>query len=75
MPREILSWTAKRKITELFDAAVKKHGRPDLILANFSLFSGRAMVDIAEKHRIPCMVIEHYGHLLGKNVSKYDDWF
>lgn len=61
----------KKQLFKLYNYAIKKHGKPDLILANFSFYAGRAAVDIAKKNSLPCITIEHYGYLLGERITRY----
>lgn len=44
----------------LFEQAVKKHGKPDLIHAHVSMPAGYGASVIGQQHNIPVIVTEHY---------------
>lgn len=61
----------RSRINKLFQKAVKKHGMPDLIYAHFTYPSGYVASELAKKHNIPLMVMEHGGFYMRPRVSPY----
>lgn len=62
---------SKNNIEELYDYAVKENGKPDLIVAHFSLPAGFAANILARKTGVPLIVIEHESIYLSDNVHPY----
>lgn len=59
------------RIKKLFKRAVRDYGMPDLIYAHFTYPSGYIARELAEKHQIPLMVMEHGGFYMRKQVAPY----
>lgn len=53
-----------KKMNQLFEYAVEKEGRPDIIYAHFCCWAGYAAVEIGKKHGIPVAYIEHFSGLI-----------
>lgn len=72
--QETLNWFPKRpqetyrlqqrRLIQLFENAMVKQGRPDLIIAHSSLFAGAALGRWLNDRDIPIIVIEHLMHFL-----------
>ena len=58
-------------ITELFNRAVKDFGMPDLIYAHFTYSAGYVSCELAKKHNIPLVVMEHGGIFMQPDVPSY----
>ena len=61
-----LTYTAIKK---LYKIAVQEYGKPDLIIAHFSLPTGFAASILCKKEQIPFIIIEHSSFLLKEKLS------
>ena len=59
----------EKNVLELFELAIGKYGKPDLIYAHFSFPSGDIASRISKRYSIPYIVDEHYSLYLEKNVN------
>lgn len=59
------------RINKLFKKAVKDCGVPDIIYAHFTYPSGYVSCNLAKKHNIPLIVMEHGGIFMQPKVPRY----
>ena len=60
----------KKSLKKIYEEAIKKHGRPDVIFAHFYKASA-AIIDILGSDTIPVVTMEHSGELMEDGISNY----
>ncbi len=53
---------------KLYNAAVKEHGKPDVIYAHFSQWAGYVGGVISEKYGVPLVTLEHFSALVRETM-------
>lgn len=59
-----------RSMKQLFSAALKKEGCPDVIYSHFSCWAGYAAVELGRKYNIPVVNIEHYNKFINNRADE-----
>ncbi len=60
--------SVSKHLQALWDIAVEKEGKPDVIYAHFTFPSGYCALALSQKHNIPLVVLEHGGMYLEKSI-------
>lgn len=60
----------RKSLYSLFDDAIKREGRPDVLYAHFSYPAGMIACELSKKYSIPLVVEEHFSGLMGNNVAE-----
>lgn len=60
-----------RNLKKIFQMALKRYGKPDLIYAHFSFPAGYCARRLSKKYDIPYIVEEHFSIYLKEKIHKY----
>ncbi len=60
------------QLKRLYKKAVKIYGKPDILHAHCTLFSGYSACRLSQKSNIPFILTEHHSLFLQTNINKYD---
>jgi len=61
----------KKNLEKLYNEAIKKHGKPDILVAHFCLPSGFTALELGQKEGLPVVIVEHHHLMCNENIHPY----